>query len=247
MAEPIILSIKDRVATITINREKRRNALDHITLDELNAAFDTCAEQDVTVIILRGSGTKAFCAGDDIKAYATRTKKENQLHHARGLRLMEKIEEHPCLVIAAIEGFCLGGGMELAISCDYRICGSSSVFGLPEVRNLGLLPSWGGLTRLPKILGLSHTKALVLMGNRLTSNQALTLGLINEVVDDGAVYEHTLNLAADYASEVNRTTVELAKRVILNAYGAPDTTARLLNELADQVQNPHEILKTNNS
>ena len=247
MAEPIILSLENRVATITINREERRNALDHVTLDKLNAAFDTCSEQDVTVIILRGSGTKSFCAGDDIKAYAARTKKENRLHHARGLRLFEKIEEHPCLVIAAIEGFCLGGGMELAISCDYRICGSSSVFGLPEVRNLGLLPSWGGLTRLPKILGLSHTKALVLMGNRLTSDQALGLGLINEVVDDGKAYEHTLNLATNYASEVSRTTVELAKRVILNAYGAPETTARLLNELADQAQNPHEILKTNDS
>ena len=111
MEEPIILAINNHVATVTINREKRRNALDHITLDKLDAAFDTCAQQDVTVIILRGSGTKAFCAGDDIKAYATRTKKENQLHHAKGLRLMEKIEEHPCLVIAAIEGFCLGGGM----------------------------------------------------------------------------------------------------------------------------------------
>tara|TARA_B100000949_G_scaffold186635_1_gene168930 strand:+ start:1024 stop:1758 length:735 start_codon:yes stop_codon:yes gene_type:complete len=242
MEEPIILAINNHVATVTINREKRRNALDHITLDKLDAAFDTCAQQDVTVIILRGSGTKAFCAGDDIKAYATRTKKENQLHHAKGLRLMEKIEEHPCLVIAAIEGFCLGGGMELAISCDYRICGSGSVFGLPEVRNLGLLPSWGGLTRLPKIVGLSHTKALVLMGNRLTSDQALTLGLINEVVDDGKAYEHTLDLATDYASEVNQSAVGLAKRVMLNAYGAPDTTARLLNELADQIQSSGEIL-----
>ena len=242
MEEPIILAINNHVATVTINREKRRNALDHITLDKLDAAFDTCAQQDVTVIILRGSGTKAFCVGDDIKAYATRTKKENQLHHAKGLRLMEKIEEHPCLVIAAIEGFCLGGGMELAISCDYRICGSGSVFGLPEVRNLGLLPSWGGLTRLPKIVGLSHTKALVLMGNRLTSDQALTLGLINEVVDDGKAYEHTLDLATDYASEVNQSAVGLAKRVMLNAYGAPDTTARLLNELADQVHSSDEIL-----
>ena len=242
MEEPIILAINNHVATVTINREKRRDALDHITLDKLDAAFDTCAQQDVTVIILRGSGTKAFCAGDDIKAYATRTKKENQLHHAKGLRLMEKIEEHPCLVIAAIEGFCLGGGMELAISCDYRSCGSGSVFGLPEVRNLGLLPSWGGLTRLPKIVGLSHTKALVLMGNRLTSDQALTLGLINEVVDDGKAYEHTLDLATDYASEVNQSAVGLAKRVMLNAYGAPDTTARLLNELADQVQSSDEIL-----
>ena len=95
---------------------------------------------------------------------------------------------------------------------------------------------------MPKIVGLSHTKALVLMGNRLTSDQALTLGLIHEVVDDGKAYEHTLDLATDYASDVNRTTVEVAKRVILNAYGAPDTTARLLNELSDQVQSSDEIL-----
>ena len=145
MSEPIVVSSENRVATITINREARRNSLDHVAMGLLFEALNDCVDSDASVIVLHGAGTRAFCAGDDIKASAERSAEQNRLHHARGLRVLELIEEHPCLVVAAIEGFCLGGGLELAISCDCRIAAQRASFGLPEVRKLSLLPSWASL------------------------------------------------------------------------------------------------------
>ena len=236
MSEPIIVSTDNRVATITINREARRNSLDHVAMGMLFDALTGCAESEVSVIVIHGAGTKAFCAGDDIKAYAERNAEQNRRHHARGLRLLELIEEHPCLVIAAIEGFCLGGGLELAISCDCRIAAQGASLGLPEVRRLSLLPSWGGLTRLPKLVGVAHTKAIALLGQRLSAEEAKAIGLVNEVVPDGQAFDRAHLFASDYAAEVSRNTVALAKQAIVHAYGAPRGTARLIDELSDRVQ-----------
>ena len=242
MPEPIIVSTDNRVATITINREARRNSLDHVAMGMLFDALNECAESDVSVIVLHGAGTKAFCAGDDIKASAERTAEQSRRHHARGLRVLELIEEHPCLVIAAIEGFCLGGGLELAISCDCRIAAEGASLGLPEVRKLSLLPSWGGLTRLPRLVGVAHTKAIALLGQRLSAEEAKAIGLVNEVVPDGQALDQAHSLACDYAAEVSRATVALAKQAIVHAYGAPRDTARLIDELSDRVQATAEVV-----
>ena len=236
MSEAIIVSTDDRVATITINREARRNSLDHVAMRMLFDALTGCAESDVSVIVIHGAGTRAFCAGDDIKAHAERNAEQNRRHHARGLRLLELIEEHPCLVVAAIEGFCLGGGLELAISCDCRIAARGATMGLPEVRKLGLLPSWGGLTRLPRLLGVAHTKAIALLGQRLSAEEAKAIGLVNEVVPDGRALDRAQRFACAYAAEVSRNTVALAKQAIVHAYAAPRGTARLIDELSDLAQ-----------
>ena len=242
MSEPIIVSTDNRVATITINREARRNSLDHVAMGMFFDALTGCAESDVSVIVLHGAGTQAFCAGDDIKAYAERSAEQSRRHHARGLRLLDLIEEHPCLVIAAIEGFCLGGGLELAISCDYRIAAQGASLGLPEVRKLSLLPSWGGLTRLPKLVGVAHTKAIALLGQRLSAEEAKAIGLVNEVVPDGQAFDRAHSFASDYAAEVSRDTVALAKQAIVHAYGAPRGTARLIDELSDLAQTAGDTL-----
>ena len=233
MIEPIIVSTDSRVATITINREARRNSLDHVAMGMLFDAFAECAQSEVSVIVLHGAGTRAFCAGDDVKAYAERSAEESRRHHARGLRLLELIEEHPCLVVAAIEGFCLGGGLELAISCDCRIAARGASLGLPEVRKLSMLPSWGGLTRLPKLVGVANTKAIALLGQRLSAEEAKAMGLVNEVVPDGQALERAHTFASDYATEVSRDTVALAKQAIVHAYGASRGAARLIDELSD--------------
>ena len=242
MSEPIVVTAEDRVAIITINREARRNALDHVAMGMLFDAFTACAEGDVSVIVLHGAGTRAFCAGDDVKAYAERSAEQSRRHHARGLRLLEAIEEHPCLVIAAIEGYCLGGGLELAISCDCRIAAQGASLGLPEVRRLGLLPSWGGLTRLPKLVGIAHTKAMALLGQRLSAEEAKAIGLVNEVVPDGEALERARSFADAYASEVKRDTVALAKQAIVHGYGAPRGAARLLDELSDRALSAGDTL-----
>ncbi|MGI9303793.1 MAG: enoyl-CoA hydratase/isomerase family protein [Gammaproteobacteria bacterium] len=242
MSAPILVSTEQKVATLAINREQRRNSLDHTAVAAFRDALQECTDGDVSVIVIRGAGDKAFCAGDDIKAYAERTRPENRKHHATGLRLLEAIEEHPCLVVAAIEGFCLGGGLELAICCDYRIAGESATFGLPEVRKLNVLPSWGGLTRLPKLIGMARAKSLVLMGERHTAAEAQSMGLVNEAVTDGEAYDTAHRLAIDYAKHVDRSTIELAKRTLLNADSAPGGTARFLNELVDAALGSDEIL-----
>ena len=236
MRQSLIVSADNRVTTITINREARRNALDHVTIEELRDAFSDCANGDVSVIVLRGAGLKAFSAGDDLKAYGERTKQQSVRHHETGLRLFDAIEAHRCLVIAAIEGFCLGGGLELAMACDYRIAGRSASFGLPEVLKLSAMPSWGGLTRLPKLVGLARAKELVLMGQRISAERAGAIGLVNEVRPDGNAFPAAEALATAYAAEVNPEAVALAKQVLVHGYGSSADLARFMNELAERVQ-----------
>jgi enoyl-CoA hydratase/carnithine racemase len=236
MDASLLVEREDRVATLTINRESRRNALDHITVGLLRDALADCTSENTSVVILRGAGTKAFCAGDDLKAYAERTPEQTVRHFETALRTFEAIEEHPCLVIAAIEGYCLGGGLELAVCCDYRIAGEGASFGLPEVRKLSALPSWGGLTRLPKLVGLARARELVLLGERIQAEQAKAMGLVSEVVVDGTAFERALRLAKEYAAEANPTAVAIAKQAMVHAYGAPRDVARFINELAERVQ-----------
>ena len=139
-------------------------------------------------------------------------------------------------MIAAIEGYCLGGGLELAIACDYRIAGSSASFGLPEVRRLSAMPSWGGLTRLPKLVGLARAKEMVLLGDRIPAERALAIGLVNEVKPEGKASECALALAKEYASEVNPTALALAKQVLVQGYSASRDSVNLINELAERLQ-----------
>ena len=236
MAGNLIVEIKDRVAAITINREERRNALDHHTVRELGDALTRAESDDVSVVVLRGAGIKAFSAGDDIKAYKERTPAESLAHAERGQALMDRIEDHPCAVIAAIEGFCLGGGFELALACDYRIAGTGASFGLPEVRRLKALPTWGGSTRLARYVGLAEARALVLFGTRLSAEDAMARGLVNEVVLHRRAFDRAMEFARAYAAETDRTTVALAKRLVVHAFGAPRRVARYMETLADRSQ-----------
>ena len=236
MEDSILTRITQRVATITINREARRNSLDHVAMRALHQTLDDLSDEAVNVIVITGAGTASFCAGDDIKAYAERTREESARHHERGLETFDKLENHPCLVIAAIEGFCLGGGLELALSCDYRISSEGAQFGLPEVRKLGALPSWGGVTRLPKVIGLGRAKQMVLMGERVSADQALAMGLIAQCVPAGSALERATELAQDYAANVPREVIALAKRTLDQSYGASSSVAHLTNLLMEKSQ-----------
>ena len=148
MADSLSLDVVDRIACLTITREQVRNALNDETLGRLKASLESLAPPNVAAIVMRGAGLKAFSAGSDIKELASQSLKDRIAHTDLGHALGDVIEQHPCPVIAAIEGYCLGGGLEIALSCDYRIAGAKASFGLPEVA-LGALPSWGGTVRLP--------------------------------------------------------------------------------------------------
>ena len=170
----------NNIALITLNRQKSLNAFNDKMLDELSNILSTLKEkQDMRVIIIYAEG-KSWSAGVDLKWTASlgwRVMKAIK----KGQRVFSQIENHPKPVIAAINGYALGGGMELAISCDIRIASESALFGLTET-TIGLFPGWGGTYRLPQIVGLNVAKELILTGKKISADEALRIGLISEKV-----------------------------------------------------------------
>jgi enoyl-CoA hydratase len=224
------------VRELRIDRPERRNALDAATIARLRGELATAAgDAAVRAVVLVGGGEQAFCAGQDVKELADLDQAGRLAVHAAGQALMRELEEHPCLVVAAIEGYCLGGGLELALACDARIAGSSATFGLPEVRR-DLLPTWGGHHRLARVIGLGRAKELVLLGRRFDAPDAQAAGLVTEVVADGAARERALAVAAEAVAGASRTTVARAKALVTAGATADARTAALLDVLAEAGQ-----------
>ena len=236
MEETLLYEVADKVATITINRERQRNALDDATLFKLRDALETAKRDEIGVIVLRGTGLKAFSAGSDIKEMARQTQKEQIAHTELGQDIADFIERHPAPIIAAIEGYCLGGGLEMSLACDLRIAGAGATLGLPEVRNLSALPSWGGTVRLPRIVGVGRAREVIIFGRMLTAEEALDWGLIARVTPEGGAYEAALETARSFAAEVDPGAASMAKRLITFGWGAPTQTARHMEYLADMSQ-----------
>ena len=166
------------VATITINREKALNALNSQVLDELNATLDAVNLDEVRCLILTGAGSKSFVAGADIAEMSTLTKGE--AFGKKGNDVFRKLETFPIPVIAAVNGFALGGGCEISMSCDIRICSDNAVFGQPEV-GLGITPGFGGTQRLARLVGAGMAKQLIYTARNIKAAEAYRIGLVNEV------------------------------------------------------------------
>ncbi|TAF34597.1 MAG: enoyl-CoA hydratase [Cytophagales bacterium] len=178
----LLLNLQDGVLTITINREKKLNALNIQTIEELGKAFDYVYDTaDVKAVILTGAGEKAFVAGADISEIAALTDINARKFVENGQNVFAKIENCPKLVIAAINGFALGGGCELAMACHLRVAAESARFGQPEV-NLGVIPGYGGTQRLPILIGKTKALELILTGDIIAAEEALSLGLVNYAV-----------------------------------------------------------------
>jgi len=224
------------VREIAIGRPEPRNALDGATIARLRAELAAAAaDPETRAIVVSGRGEQAFCAGQDVKELAALDAAGKLAVHAAGQSLMDELEGHPCLVVAAIEGFCLGGGLELALACDVRIAGAGATFGLPEVGR-DLLPTWGGHFRLARVVGLGRAKELVLLGRRLDATAAAACGLVADVVADGAALERARALALAAVSASSRTTIARAKALLTAGIGADTRTARLLDALAEAGQ-----------
>jgi enoyl-CoA hydratase len=236
MDKPLLFEIKDGVATITINREKRRNAIDDATLFALRDALDAAKRERVGAIVMRGAGAQAFSAGSDIKALATLTQYEKIAHTERGQDIADAIERHTAPVIAAIEGYCLGGGLEIAMACDYRIAGDGATLGLPEVRRLSGLPSWGGTVRLPRIVGVARAREMIIFGRALSADEALAWGLVNRATAAGEAYVEALAMAKDFATEVDPGAAAMAKQLLTFGQDAPTQAGRHMAYLADITQ-----------
>jgi enoyl-CoA hydratase len=181
--ETLLVEVAAPVATVTVNRPKVLNALDSTTLGELTDAFLALQRQgDIRCVVLTGAGDKAFVAGADIAAMAELPPAEARAFAERGHRLMAMMESAPFPIVAAVNGFALGGGLELALACDFALASSSAKLGLPEV-GLGVIPGFGGLQRLARRVGIGRARELAFTGNVIGAAEALRIGLVNAVVE----------------------------------------------------------------
>jgi enoyl-CoA hydratase len=235
MSDGLIVDVKDGIAALTISRERRRNALDDPTLIQLRDALLRARQPDVKAIVLTGAGSKAFSAGSDIKEMAGQTPEQRLAHTELGQQIAEQLEQHPCPVIAAIEGYCLGGGLEMALACDYRIAGHGATLGLPEIK-INALPSWGGTTRLPRVVGVGRAREVIMFGRTLDAETALAWGLVAEVVPQGESFKRALALAAEIVEKRDRRCMAFAKQLLTNGWAVPTRTASYLEYLADMNQ-----------
>lgn len=190
------MKVEEAIAFITINRPKAMNALNTGVLDELtDIVVDLSARTDVKAAILTGAGERAFAAGADIEEMRDKTPLEARSFSEKGHRLMSGIEQLNQPVIAAVNGFALGGGCELALSCDIRVASANAMFGQPEV-SLGIIPGFGGSQRLPRLVGPSIAKELLMSGVMITAERAYEIGLVNYVVESHTeLYEKARQLA----------------------------------------------------
>ena len=179
--EFVTYEVKDRVGIITINREKALNALNSQVLDELSEAFDGVDQNEIRCIVLTGAGEKSFVAGADIGEMSSLSKAEGEAFGKKGNDLFRKIETFPIPVIAAVNGFALGGGCEISMSCDIRICSENAVFGQPEV-GLGITPGFGGTQRLARLVSPGMAKQLIYTARNIKADEAYRIGLVNQVV-----------------------------------------------------------------
>ena len=168
------------VAILTIERPEALNALNSQVLEELDATLDAVNLDEVRCLILTGAGAKSFVAGADIGEMSTLTKAEGEAFGKKGNDVFRKLETFPIPVIAAINGFALGGGCEIAMSCDIRICSDNAVFGQPEV-GLGITPGFGGTQRLARLVGAGMAKQMIYTARNIKSAEAYRIGLVNEV------------------------------------------------------------------
>ena len=211
-ASPVLSRDADGVRVLTVDRPDKLNALNRQTLQALDEAFAAAAEDpQVRAVVLTGSGAKAFVAGADIAEMNTLTAIEGREFSLLGQRLMRRIERLPKPVIAMVNGFALGGGLELAMACHLRIAADSARMGQPEV-NLGLVPGFGGTQRLLRLAGRAATLELCLLGAPVDAARAAQLGLVNRVVPAAELEAETMKLAAQLAA-----AVPLALRGVLDA------------------------------
>lgn len=196
----IILQKQDRIATLVINRPQALNALNRDTILEIKIAVEEVrGDEAIDVLIITGSGDKAFVAGADITFMLEMKAIQAREFGLLGQEVFRLIESMGKPVIAAINGYCLGGGCELAMACDFRICSEKSLFGQPEV-GLGVTPGFGGTQRLPRLVGTGMAKQLLYTGDNINAAQALRIGLVNDVVPAEDLQEQVLKIARKISS-----------------------------------------------
>lgn len=212
MPEAVLLDREGRVAILTINRPDKLNALNQQVRDEaLELLAEIEKDDSLGAVVITGSGEKSFIAGADIGEFAGRSPLD-QRHAMRIPRIFDIMANFPKPVIAMINGFCLGGGCELAMSCDIRIASENARFGQPEI-NLGLIPGGGGTQRMPRLVGLGQAMKSILSGEMIGAAEAKAIGLVEDIVPHEELRSFTLGLAGKIASK-SPITLRLAKEAL---------------------------------
>ncbi len=210
----VTYEVKGMVGIVVIDRPKALNALNSAVLEDLEAVIDAVDLEAVRCLILTGAGEKSFVAGADIAEMSGLTKEEGEAFGKKGADIFRKIETLPIPVIAAVNGFALGGGCELAMACDIRLCAENAVFGQPEV-GLGITPGFSGTQRLPRIVGVAKAKEMIYTGKNIKADEALRIGLVN------AVYP---------AAELMAQAEKMASRIAGNAPIAVRASKKAIND-----------------
>lgn len=220
--------VQGAVAVVTIDRPKALNALNPEVLADLKAAFEAIDQNTVRCVVLTGAGEKSFVAGADIGSMSTMTKAQGEEFGKLGNDIFLYIESFPLPVIAAVNGFALGGGNELAMSCDIRICSDNAVFGQPEV-GLGITPGFGGTQRLARLVGMGMAKQLVYSALNIKADEALRIGLVNAVYPQAELMENVMKLANKIAKNAP-IAVRNCKKAINDGISLPIADAVVVEE-----------------
>lgn len=211
--ENINYIVENGIATIAINRPKALNALNLATLTELKDVVEKIAvDKAIQVVIITGAGEKSFVAGADIVEMSTKNAVEGRVWGQVGQNIFTEIENLPQPVIAAVNGFALGGGCELACACDIRYASENAKFGQPEV-GLGITPGFGGTQRLTRVVGRGHAKELIYTANIIDAQEALRIGLVNKVVPQAELMDAVMKVAKTITKKAP-VAVQLAKAAI---------------------------------
>ncbi len=210
--------IEEGIAIVTIDNPSSLNALNAPTLTQLDQVFDQLAgNPEVKGVIITGGGEKSFVAGADINEFLQLKGKEATAFMARGQRIFDKVEAFDRPVIAAVNGFALGGGNELAMCCDIRIAAENAVFGQPEV-TLGLIPGYGGTQRLPRLVGPGKAKEMIYADDRINAQEAFRVGLVQKVVPKGQAVEEAKKLLKKIMTK-GPVAIKMAKKAINEGLG----------------------------
>jgi enoyl-CoA hydratase len=221
--ENIIFQVDAGIATIKFNRPKALNALNTALLDEFSRALDEIAgDESIRVLVLTGAGDKSFVAGADINELAACNALTAKNFSRKGHTIIGKLQELPIPVIAAVNGFALGGGTEIAIACDFIYASENAKFGQPEI-NLGVIPGFGGTQRLPRLIGPNRAKEMVFTGKMISAAEAEQLGLANKVVPQDQLMDEVIKTAKEIASK-GKLSLRIAKETINYGLNADLTT-----------------------
>ena len=230
MSGPLVEArLEGDVCILRLCREEKLNALSTALEQALGEALDRPAVRDSACLVLTGSG-RAFSAGADISEFADREPEAIARYYRESGGVYERIAALPQPTISAIHGYCLGGGLELALATDFRVADETAVFGFPEV-SIGILPSSGGTVRAARLLGPARAKQLILLGGRLTADEAVAAGLVTELVPTGGSLDRALELANGLAG-LPRLAVSIAKQAIDAAPESSREAALLIERLA---------------